>query len=164
MAGCDRTGIAANVASRISGKFWQSMLTKNMRYSSLELLKRGCSLRFPSIETYQHSICSRPLYLSDSHPVIVHELLRKVIDHALDATANTFGTARFTRFYFTAYLVSFAFRTYPDSACLIHPSPTHGNQKHSQARDLDILGGGGRSSKAVEERRSSRCDESKPAS
>lgn len=43
--------------------------------------------------------------------VIIHELLRKIIDHAFDATAQTLRTARLAWSDFALDFVSFAFCT-----------------------------------------------------
>lgn len=163
MAGCDRTGIAANVASSVCGEFWQTMLAKNMRYSSLELLKRGCSLRFPSIGTYQHSTCAADYYIKATHiPSSSTNFCEKSLTtHLMPLRIHL---AQLDSPGFISQRILCRLHSAPISTQHAIFPPQRTETKHSQARALEIFGGRGRSSRAVEERRSSPCDESKPAS
>lgn len=51
-------------------------------------------------------------FKSHSHPVVVDELLRKIVDHALDPAPETFRAARCAWFDFAADFMSFAFCTW----------------------------------------------------
>lgn len=55
-----------------------------------------------------------------SHPVVVHKLLRKVVDHTLDAAPVALGAARFPRLYLASDLMAFAFRACMSSKRSIH--------------------------------------------
>jgi len=70
-----------------------------------------------SICDHQHILLAidngdKRYFKGHSHPVVVHKLLRKIVDHALDPAPETFRAARCAWFDFAADFMSFAFCTW----------------------------------------------------
>lgn len=126
--GCNRaraTVVVVAAVAAFSGKgrkVGQSIVTEKMRHGGLQLVHCSRSLGFPSDidKVSSASIVTIAIVRQYSRYVIVNELLREVIDNALDSAAQAFGAARFAGFDFAFDLVPFAFGTWSPGVASIN--------------------------------------------